>query len=175
MNKTKTGVVFTEKDYAGFMIRLIIMAIDLTIIYLVFLAGYQVDEVLYQNYGIDSPMAYLYVPALISYLYLTVAKASSYGSIGQMLTNTKILHISGKRPNIFQMSYRLLFWLAGPFNFVYDLAWIGLNKEKRTLRDSLCNTIVVKRNAEPTSNHTQIRNVRALVFGFHFLYDTPNP
>ncbi len=175
MSKNKNGVVFEENDYAGFLSRILIMFIDLIFILLIFVAANYTDTFLYKKYNIDSPMTYLVMPSLISYLYLTVLKASKYGTIGQKLTNTKILHLGGKRPNIILMTYRLLFWVAGPFNFIFDLAWITLNKEKRTLRDSICNTIIVKKNAEPISRSSQIRNIRAMVFGFHFLYDTAKP
>jgi len=175
MKKNKTGIVFEENDYAGFLSRILIMIIDLFFIYLVFEAGNYADSFLYQNYHIYSPIPYFYMPAIISYLYLTVIKASKYGTIGQKLTNTKILHISGKKPTIFNITYRLLFWIGGPFNFLFDLGWITLNKEKRTLRDSICNTIIVKKNAKPVLNDAQIRSVRAMVFGFHFLYDTAKP
>jgi uncharacterized RDD family membrane protein YckC len=86
-----------------------------------------------------------------------------------MITGTKILHISGKKPSLLCMTYRLLFWIIGPVNILADLAWVSLNREKRTLRDSLCDTIVVKKKAIPISN-SEIRKIRVMALGFHFLY-----
>lgn len=175
MSKKKTGVVFDEEDYAGLFSRILIIVVDLLVIYLLFIACDYADSFIYSNYSIDAGNTFLYLPLLLAFFYLTLLKASKYGTAGQLLTKTKILNLGGKRPNIFQMTYRLLFWIAGPFNFLFDFAWISLNKEKRTLRDSICNTIVVKKNAIPISSDSELRNIRAMVFGFHFLYYTAKP
>ncbi|VAW75280.1 hypothetical protein MNBD_GAMMA12-2714, partial [hydrothermal vent metagenome] len=116
-----------------------------------------------------------YLAITLSFLYLTVLKASKIGTLGQKITSTKMLSISGNRASILQMTYRLFFWAFGPFTFVSDFAWVTLNNEKRTLRDSLCNTIVVKLEAMPISNEAEIKSVRVMFFGLHFLYDTAKP
>ena len=72
------------------------------------------------------------------------------------------------------MIFRLIFWGVGPLNVIADIAWVTLNKEKRTVRDSMSNTIVVKRSAKPISTDAEIRNVRVFFFGLNFLYSTAN-
>jgi len=175
MTKHRTGVIFKDVDYAGFLKRIIIMAVDLPIIYLFYLVCYYIDDYFYRYHDFESDIVSIYTPTTLAFLYLTVLKASKLGTLGQKVTNTKILTIKGKRPNIFLMAYRLLFWIVGPFNFLFDIGWITLNKEKRTLRDSICNTIVVRKDAEPVTLDAKIRNARALVFGFHFIYETTTP
>ncbi len=175
MSKEKTGVVFNENDYAGMPSRIIIIILDLIMVSIVFVAGYSLDSYLYESYYTNSFANSLFISLFISYLYLTVIKASKIGTLGQLVTNTKIIHINGKKPNIFTMTYRLIFWVLGPINFVLDYAWLTLNKERRTIRDSICNTIIVKKDATPISRSSKIRGVRAMVFGFHFLYETAKP
>lgn len=173
METDSTGVVFKEEDYAGFWRRLIILIVDLFVVIVITTPCYLADSYRYEEYYSDNELVFFYVGMFLSYLYLTVLKASKIGSIGQIVTGTEILTIRGRRPNIFLMTYRLLFWLVGPVNFIADLAFIYMNKEKRTLRDGLCNTIVLKRSADPISNTAEIRNIRVMVFGFYILYQSP--
>ncbi len=172
MKKTNTGVLFKSSDYASLFTRTAIIVIDLVILIILFVAGYYVDDFLYQGYYIDSFVVTPYISPFFALLYLTVLKTSKIGTLGQKITKTKILHINGKKPNILIMVYRLFFWGLGPLNFIADFAWVTLNKEKRTVRDSLSNTIIVKRNAEPVSTNVEIKNVRAFFFGLNFLYST---
>ncbi len=175
MSKTKLGVIYQESDYASLLIRAVTILIDTVLIAPLLIASYYIDDYLYQNYYTDSAAFTLYLAVFIAYLYLTIIKASNIGTLGQKITQTKILHISGSKPNIFQMTFRLFFWFFGPFNFVSDFAWVSLNNEKRTLRDSMCNTIVIKKNAVPVSREAEIKNIRVMFFGLHFLYDTAKP
>lgn len=175
MAANKTGVIFHEDDYSGLGTRILIMAVDLLVLFLVFVVFNYIDSYLSDHYPGYEPYITVYVFLFVCYAYLTILKSSKTGTLGQILTKTTILNINGKRANIFQMTYRLLFWILGPFNFLFDFGWISLNKERRTLRDSICNTIVVRKNAMPVSVDAPVRNIRAMVFGFHFLYQTPNP
>jgi len=175
MSSTKTGVTYQESDYASLSLRAITILIDAALITPLLLVSYYLDDYLYQNYYTDSTITTLYFTTFIAYMYLTVIKASNIGTLGQKLTKTKILHISGRKQNMFHMTFRLFFWFFGLFNFISDFAWVTLNNEKRTLRDSMCNTIVVKLNAVPVTNESEIKNIRVMFFGLHFLYDTAKP
>jgi uncharacterized RDD family membrane protein YckC len=163
------GVIYDEPDYAGTLLRISIMLVDLIVVIFFYVIAYLIDDYLYDAYYTNSFYNAVYIALLISFLYLTLLKASKIGTVGQMVTGTKILNINGKKPSLFSMTYRLLFWVVGPVNFIADLAWVSLNKEKRTLRDSLCNTIVVKKKAIPISNN-EIKKIRVMALGFHFLY-----
>lgn len=65
------------------------------------------------------------------------------------------------------MIFRLIFWGVGPLNVIADIAWVTLNKEKRTVRDSMSNTIVVKRSAKPISTDAEIRKYSFLDLTFY--------
>lgn len=172
MTKTNTGVIFKSSDYASLFARTTLILIDLVVLIILFIISYYVDDFLYQSYYIDSFVVTQYLSPLLAFLYLTILKTSKVGTLGQRITKTKILHINGKKPSIFVMTYRLFFWGLGPLNFIADYAWVTLNKEKRTVRDSLSNTIIVKKTAEPVSTNVEIKNVRAFFFGLNFLYST---
>ncbi len=175
MNNTDTGVIFKDSDYASFFIRAIIIFIDIVFLILLLIPSVFLDDFLYQGYYVDDYVVTKYVFSIVPLFYLTVLKSSKFGTLGQKITKTKILHINGKRPSVFVMIYRLFFWGFGPLNFIADFAWMTLNKEKRTVRDSLSNTIVVKKEAKPISTDSKIRNVRVLFFGLNFLYSTAMP
>ena len=172
MKNIETGVIFKSSDYASFFKRTILMVIDLVVLIILFIACYYTDNYLYQGYYVDSFIITQYIFPILAFLYLTILKTSKMGTLGQRITKTKILHINGKKPNVFIMVYRLFFWGFGPLNFIADLAWITINKEKRTVRDSLSNTIIVIKNAEPISTDAEIKKVRAFFFGLNFLYST---
>ncbi len=175
MDNNTSGVIFKTKDYASLLSRTIIILVDIVFLILLFVVGYFIDDYLYQGYYTDGYIITAYISTTLAFLYLTVLKTSKIGTLGQKITGTKILHITGKKPNIFIMTYRLFFWGLGPLNFIADFAWITLNKEKRTVRDSMSNTITVKKNAEPIYTDSEIKNVRVLFFGLHFLYSTAMP
>jgi len=170
MKNANIGVLFKNSDYASLSTRTILVIIDLVVLISLFIAGYYFDDFLYQSYYTDNFLITQYLSPLLAILYLTVLKTSKIGTLGQRIT--KILHINGKKPNIFIMIYRLFFWGLGPLNFIADFAWVTLNKEKRTVRDSLSNTIIVKRNTKPITTNAEIKNVRAFFFGLNFLYST---
>jgi len=172
MKYTDTGIIFKDSDYASFFTRVIIILIDIAFLFLLLIASVFLDDFLYQSYYTDDYVVSKYVFMMFTFFYLTVLKASEFGTLGQMLTKTKILHINGKKPSIFVMIFRLIFWSVGPLNVIADIAWMTLNKEKRTVRDSVSNTIVVKKNAKPLSTDAEIKNVRVFFFGLNFLYRT---
>jgi hypothetical protein len=45
----KTGIVFNENEYAGFITRLLIMAIGIAVILLLFIVAYFIYSYLYNN------------------------------------------------------------------------------------------------------------------------------
>jgi len=140
-----TGVFFAKDDYAGIIRRIFILVIDLIAI----LVGYVVLAVPYAIFFevIDGPFVLLYFGFV--WAYSTVLKASPIRTVGFRLTGTRILNLRGERPSILQMTFRLLLWVMGPINLVYDLFWAGTDEDRQTLRDRFAGTCVVKNNAEP--------------------------
>lgn len=168
------GVIYRDEDYAGFLRRTAILLIDLAIVIPLLGAGIWVDTSLYDNTDFWDEYYALYVSLFVAYLYLTTLKASKYGSLGQRITDTKIETIYGSRPSQLRMSMRLLYWILGPINFLTDLVFMLAVKERRSIRDCFCNTIVVRRNAEPIDTHAPVHVARIYALGLNLMYETCN-
>ncbi|OZG71638.1 hypothetical protein BTA51_20390 [Hahella sp. CCB-MM4] len=167
------GVVYEEEDYAGFWRRLLTLLVDLFIVWSLVFVGFKLD-VWANNHEYYDDLYCSYFSLALAYFYLTTMKASSFGSIGQRLTNTRIETIFGSRPGQMRMTLRLLFWLLGPVNFLTDLFFITVVKERRAIRDCFCNTIVVKRSATPIDKTAPIRVARIFAFGLNLMYESCN-
>ena len=166
------GTIYQVTDYIGFWKRVAIQILDLLVIFVVMIPFLILDNYRYDNYYSESFLLYSYLGLFICYLYLTMLKASRFGTLGQLVTKTIIRTIHGDKPSMLRMTYRLLFWILGPFNVITDMAFIPSNSEKRTLRDCLCKTILVKKNVVPISTGAKIRNIRVMFMGFYLLYQS---
>ena len=174
MEDNNCGVIYKEKDYVGLWRRMLIVILDLVVIALIFIIGFFLESYFYAQTVVDDLIFSSYICVGISFFYLTIVKSSKLGTLGQIITRTKIIDLKGKRPNAFQMVFRLLLWLFGPVNFIYDFAFIGFNSEKRTLRDCLSDTIVVYKKSVPIATNGKIGYSRVFVFGFNILYARVN-
>lgn len=170
----KYGVKYAENDYAGFWRRLVTQLIDIFVVVGFLMVGLLIDGYRYDPYHSDQYLFITYVFLVAAVFYLTVVKSSSVGTLGQIFTKTKVIDLNGERPGFFRMLYRLLFWLFGPFNAFVDVIFMTTNVEKRTVRDCLCNTLVVKRSATPVTSESKIRHVRIMFCGWHFVYMSAN-
>ena len=168
------GVVYKDEDYAGFIRRIFIMVLDLAIALLVIGIGFWLDDLLHESSEYYDSSYCFYASLFVVYLYLTLLKSSRFGSIGQRLTNTKIETIYGKRPKQGRMTLRLLYWVLGPFNFLTDLVFMLAIKERRSIRDCFCNTIVVSRDAEAVDSHAPVRVTRIYALGLNLMYESCN-
>ena len=135
MDKADCGVIYSDEDYVGFWRRILIIIFDLVVMVPILFLGYVADLHRYEVTLADNFIFYQYFSISLCYLYMTVLKSSRIGTLGQIVTKSKIVTLKGKRPNVFQMSFRLWFWLFGPINFIFDLAFMQFNSEKRTFRD----------------------------------------
>jgi uncharacterized RDD family membrane protein YckC len=164
------GVKFEDADYLGVFARLILLVVDLVLVSIICGTGFFIDRWL-----MDSSQAYyqyysLYSALFLSYLYLTAAKTSKTGTLGQIITRSKILTIHGDKPSQLRITFRLFFWVIGPFNSLSDLAFLTIIKEKRTLRDCYCGTIVIRKNAEPIEENIPVRFTRIYALGLNIMY-----
>ena len=78
-----------------------------------------------------------------------LVKRSRLRTLGYRLLGLRIVTTSGTQPSIITMTFRLLMWIFGPFNFLIDLLWLGADTEQQTLRDCYCGTYVIRQDAEP--------------------------
>jgi uncharacterized RDD family membrane protein YckC len=173
MNKNYgVGVKYRDPDYAGIIVRTAISAIDLFVVLLVLALSLVIDIWLIDDIQVFSDYYLTYAVLFISYIYLTTLKASRFGTLGQLITKTRIETIRGKRPGQLRMTCRLLFWLFGPANFLTDLVFLTMIKEKRSIRDCFCNTIVVKKCSEPLAQAVPVRITRVYAFGLNIMYES---
>ncbi len=163
----KTGVYFAERDHAGLLKRILIIAIDLFVLVAL---GYGVGFVCRALYA-DELLAgerHCLAVALIVPLYLVGLKRHS-GTVGYWLTGVRIVDLRGQRPGVLRTLFRLLLWWAGPFNVVYDLFWLSGDASRQTLRDKWAGTYVVRKGAAP-SGEGAIAYVNYCLLGFNMVF-----
>jgi uncharacterized RDD family membrane protein YckC len=85
----------------------------------------------------------------MAWTYLVPLKRSRYRTVAYQLLDLKIVTTRGERPSLFTMTFRMLMWLFGPFNFLLDLIWLGADTEGQSLRDCYAGTYVLRNGAEP--------------------------
>lgn len=169
-----SGVKYKDSDYAGLLVRLVILSIDLTVVSVFFISCIYLDSFLMDQYENYTHFYFAYVSLVVSFIYLTKIKTTKIGTLGQVMTGTRIETIYGTKPGLIRMTARLLFWLVGPLNFVIDLMFLAMIKEKRAVRDCICNTIVVKKSAAPIETGVPIRVTRVLALGLNLMYESCN-
>ena len=139
------GVYFARGNYVGLARRVVIILVDLAMLYGLY--GALVILFVTLTVGFNSTFFLIYV--ICAWLYLTVFKASRIRTVGYWLTGSRVVDLQGRRPSVFRMTFRLLLWLLGPFNLVFDLLWSGIDEDRQTLRDRFAGTCVINHSAEP--------------------------
>jgi len=169
-NNLGLGVKFEDGAYLGLFSRLILVLVDSFIAFIVLIIGISIDLWLIETTSNYASYYATYSSMLVTYVYLTFLKTSKFGTFGQLFTKSKILAIYGKKPTQLKMSFRLFIWVLGPFNFISDLVFLTMIKEKRTLRDCYCDTIVVKKGAEPIEINIPVKFNRVFAMGLNLMY-----
>ena len=149
------GVYYATEDYAGLVRRFVIIGVDFMvicfvpaiIIVLIFDLPKNIDHIFSSK---------MYVFLLFSYLYLAIIKRSDWGTVGYRLTGVRIVNLKGKRPSLWQMTFRFLLLVFGPFHILIDLFWLGGDDYKQTLRDKIVGTYVIKHDALPLGKGEQL-------------------
>jgi uncharacterized RDD family membrane protein YckC len=147
------GVYYDYDAYAGFLRRLVVIMIDMTVLLVVGVMLWfpiLVLAVLWDPEASPDPSGIVFLLwAAIIWFYLTVIKRSRWRTVGYRMLGLKIVTTHGTRPSLPTMTFRLLMWLFGPFNFILDLIWLGADTEQQSLRDCYSGTYVVRNDAEP--------------------------
>lgn len=142
------GVYYAADDYASLIRRFIIIALDLVVIYIasIFAIVLFFDLPAHIEQLISSKW---YVVLVLSYFYLAIIKRSDWGTVGYWLTGVRGVNLEGQRPSLWQMTFRFLLLVFGPFHILIDLFWLGGDDYKQTLRDKIVGTYVLKQDALP--------------------------
>ena len=149
------GVYYAPGDYAGLLRRFIIIGMDFIVI--CFFSAIIIVLIFDLPKNIDyifSSKTYVFL--LFSYLYLAIIKRSDWGTVGYRLTGVRIVNLEGKRPSLWQMTFRFLLLVFGPFHILIDLFWLGGDDYRQTLRDKIVGTYVIKHDALPLGKGEQL-------------------
>jgi uncharacterized RDD family membrane protein YckC len=155
------GVHFPPGAYAGLLRRCVILVIDLAVVVLLGVVSAVANLAVFEG---AAGAVFLGTWLLISYAYLVPLEASS-GTLGFLLTQTKIVDLYGRPPSLGRMTLRLLlcaFWGVRWFLLI-DLLWSAGNDCRQTIRDMLAGTYVVKNGAAPSGRGD-------VVFVYYFLF-----
>src|SRR5262249_5097158 len=101
---------------------------------------------------------------LFCYAYLVPLEAC-VGTLGFVLTGTKIVDLHGRPPSWGRMTLRLLlcaFWLNN-LCLLIDLLWFAENDHRQTIRDLVAGTYVVRKSAAPSGDGK-------VAFVYYFLF-----
>ena len=144
------GVFYAECDHAGFVRRLVVIAIDFAVLLLIGIAlWFVLMGVMWYGFDRDPNAVFWIIWPLTVWVYLAIVKPSSLRTVGYRLTDLKIVDLKGERPSILRMTFRMLLWLLGPFHLLLDLMWLGADSEQQSLRDCYAATCVVRNQAKP--------------------------
>ena len=150
-NSLGNGAYYESDDYAGFMRRIGVLVIDTIVILiagvLLWIPLLTISWNLNQTFEPSGLFFLLW--AVLIWVYLVPLKRSRLRTIGYRLFGLMIVTTRGERPSLFTMTFRMLMWLFGPFNFVLDLIWLGADTEGQSLRDCYAGTYVLRNGAEP--------------------------
>ena len=118
-----SGVYYREEDHLGVVKRLLIDAIDLPVAAALSALALNLAWWLWPGED-DLGGAILPLCGAIWFAYFVLLKRSRFRTFGYALTGAKIVNLSGERPSIVSLLWRLLFALLGPLNFVLDIVWM---------------------------------------------------
>jgi len=168
------GVVYANDSYAGVMRRIAVDLVDATVAVAASAALTALCLYVFPQYSTERQVAVLGAWVGVWFLYFTVLKRSTIRTAGYRLGDVRIVNLKGERPSLFALSVRLLFAVAGPFNILIDLLWIGNDARRQALRDKFAGTYVIRRGAEPTARGP-IRYEYYTILGNNFIFAEVRP
>ncbi|TVR46548.1 MAG: hypothetical protein EA425_17115, partial [Puniceicoccaceae bacterium] len=139
------AVYFERRDCAGVFRRSAVVLLDA----LVLLGLHELIWWLAHHPATEAWLGYrggYTVFLLTTGLYLVEVKRR-FGTLGNLLTDTRVISLSGGRPSLFQQLIRTAFWTLGPVLIAIDLLWITGDDARQALRDKCAGTYVVRRGA----------------------------
>jgi uncharacterized RDD family membrane protein YckC len=166
--ESEGGVYYPKEAYAGFLLRLIIDLIDISIV-LVLCVGFTIGQLhLIPN---SESLAYIILITwvLVWFAYFVLLKGSKFHTIGYMIGKIRIVNLQGNPPSLFSLTLRLLFAVLGPLNILIDLVWLLGDPHRQALRDKFAHTYVIKRNAQVVGRGNVVYR-RYDIFGMNFLF-----
>lgn len=162
---TREGVYYAPGDYAGFLKRFVIIIIDFAVLVAAYVLLAELDVALRSDHGM-LPVDLIWLIFALGYL---VVLEPWTGTVGFLVTGVKIVNLSGERPSVFRVGFRLSLWvLGGPFHPLFDLIFLSGDERKQTVRDKLAGTYVVNKDAMPEGKGP-IKWVRFMLLAMNLL------
>jgi uncharacterized RDD family membrane protein YckC len=91
----------------------------------------------------------LAIIAAVFFCYFVLLKRSRFRTLGYRAGGVRIVGLDGQTPRWTSLTFRLMFALLGPLNWLFDLIWSSGDEHKQAMRDKFASTYVVKFNAQP--------------------------
>ena len=155
------GVYYSAQDRIGIGGRFLIIVVDLSIVIAAGIACIALSR------KFDPGTAFL-AWLIFAVTYLIVLKATPIRTLGYRLCNAKLVDMNGVTPNVLRIMCRLLLTQIGVCNPILDPFWFRLGR-KRTLRDLMMGTYVVKNGAQPTGR-AEIIYRQLFILSYSFMY-----
>jgi uncharacterized RDD family membrane protein YckC len=163
-----SGVYYRREDYLGVAKRLLIDVVDFPVAVALSMLVLRAAAAVVPDLE-DVPGAVPLLAGAPWFAYFVLLKRSRFRTLGYVVAGAQIVDLQGTRPGIFQLFGRLLFALAGPLNFVFDLLWLTGDGDRQAFRDKFASTYVVRGNATPAGTGTIV--LRTYMFwGMTFLF-----
>jgi uncharacterized RDD family membrane protein YckC len=150
-NSLGTADYYDISDYVGIGTRILVFLIDSVVLVIVSFVLWMPFAALWEA-GVfrKDPSGYFLLTNLAAiWTYLAPVKRSRVGTLGYQLLGVELVSAKGGRPSLLKMTFRMMMWMFGPFNFVLDLLWLGADTESQALRDCYLGIYLVKRGARP--------------------------
>ena len=143
------GVYYSRGDYAGFWRRLVVDAIDFTLLVGTVL-GITLGAAIILPTGEQALPHVLFWSGMgLGFVYLALLKHSRFRTLGYLVGGIRIVSIHGGRPSIWALTIRALFAVFGPFNMLLDVIWLTSDERRQALRDKFAHTYVIRDRALP--------------------------
>jgi uncharacterized RDD family membrane protein YckC len=142
--KERFGPIYRPQDYPGVFKR---MAVDLVDFAAVGIGAVALVAALEAGLRGRAASAACLAFLIAAMAYLGPYKATGLPTLGYLVFGVKVTDMEGRRISLWQATSRLAFMLAGPVNILVDFFWMYNGPLRQTLRDKLCGTVVVEKDA----------------------------
>ncbi len=163
------GVYYKTKDYGSLFRRVFAVTVDVVVLIVAWLLIAWIWSWFAERPNLDAAVQYGWLSIalinpfyfwcclLLSYIYMTVIKATKLRTVGYRLTDLRVVNLRGIRPSVFQMTWRFILLAFGPIDLIVDLIWLWGDENRQTIRDKIAATYVIRSDAVPIGKGTIVR------------------
>lgn len=145
--QSAVGVYFRRQDYAPFWIRFLVDLIDFVVFGIICAAILVTADVVLPTSSLVNFTLLAWLAT--AFAYFVILKRSRFRTLGYRLGRVRIVGLDGLPPSYLSLSFRLMFALLGPWNWLVDLVWFSGDAHRQALRDKFAATYVIKQDSQP--------------------------